>query len=421
MRILVISNLFPPHHLSGFEMLCFDVATALWSRGHTIQVLTSDYRVSATEGETSHFTVLRQLKLESDLDYYSLHNAVRYWPNRNENARCVRRAIEAFQPDVAFIWGMWNLSKVVPRTAEQLAGPRVAYYFADAWPAKSGAHLAYWTSTGGSWRGRLFKQITRPVARALLWPEWQKHSLRFEHAMCCSEATRHEVVTAGIELRNAQVIYEGIDLAPFLAVASSREDDRSVANSGLSLVYVGRLVEHKGVHTILHALKWLLDHCEPGLNFRLTILGRGHPDYEAYLREIVKANLLDKIVTFVDPISREHLPQFLGRFDALILPSIYEEPLARIMQDALAVGLVIITTWTGGTKEVIINGENGLVFAPHDHVDLARQILRAAHDPNMRMYLRANATRTARLKFDLARMTDEIETFLERMLKEQQR
>lgn len=402
-------------------MLCFDVATALHARGHTIQVLTSDYRVSAIEGETSDFAVLRLLKLDSDLDYYSLHNVARYWPNRNENAGCVRITIEAFQPDVVFVWGMWNLSRIVPWMAEQMAGQRVAYYFADAWPTKPSAHLAYWTAPGGSWRGRLYKLVTRPAARAILWPDWQKQPLRFEHAMCCSEATRQEIVTTGIELRNAQVIYEGIELAPFLAVAGERNNDRSVAKDGLSLVYVGRLVEHKGVHTILHALKWLKDHHEPGLDLRLTILGKGHPDYEAHLRETVSANSLDQIVEFVNPIPREQLPRFLGQFDSLILPSIYEEPLARIMQDALAAGLVLIATWTGGTKEIVIDGENGLVFVPHDHRDLAKQILRAANDPNLRMYLRANAMRTAQNKFDLARMTDGIETYLERMLSEAQR
>jgi glycosyltransferase involved in cell wall biosynthesis len=415
MRILFISNFFPPHHLSGFEMLCYDVAQSLYARGHVIQVLTSDYQSRQAQGETADFDVLRLLKLDSDIDYYDVRNVFRYWPQRKANARHVRHAIATFQPDVVFIWGMWNLSRDVALTAEQIAGPRVVYYFADAWPTRPSAHLAYWTSHDGTWRGRLFKRGLRPFIKMLLWPEWQAQSLRFEHALCCSRATYQEIVAAGIVLPNASVVYEGIDLAPFLAAAASRQDDQSVAKEQLSLVYVGRLVAHKGVHTVLHALTWLRDHAEPALDFRLTILGKGHPDYEAHLQELVRAESLDQMVEFVKPIPREQLPQFLGRFDILILPSIYEEPLARIMQDALAAGLVVIATWTGGTKETIVDGQNGLVFMPEDHVGLAQQILRAARDPVLRSQLRANAVRTAREMFDLKRMTDNVEAFLRRI------
>ena len=50
----------------------------------------------------------------------------------------------------------------------------------------------------------------------------------------------------------------------------------------------------------------------------------------------------------------------------LLLPSIWEEPLARIMQEGLAAGMVVIGAATGGTKEIIVHGENGLLFPAAD-------------------------------------------------------
>lgn len=395
-------------------MLCYDVARALHARGHSIQVLTSDYHVDGAQEEVAGFDVLRLLKLESDINYYSPLRVASYWPERWKNAAYVKHAITTFRPDVVFIWGMWNLSRVVPWTAEQIAGSRVAYYFADAWPTRPSAHRAYWTAANGSRRGKLFKRLAQPMAQAVLWPEWRGYRLRFEHAMCCSYATRQEIVAAGIPVERAQIVYEGIELAPFLEVADSRQDDRMAGSTHLALAYVGRLVAHKGVHTIIHALKWLAEE-DRVTTFKLTILGQGHPDYEAHLRALVQDAHLEETVTFQAPIPRSQLPSFLAQHDILVLPSVYEEPLARIMQDALAAGMVVVATWTGGTKETIVDGENGLVFAPEDHIGLAKQLLRVAHDPSLRWRLRVNAADTAKKMFDLKRMTDEIEMYLERV------
>ena len=48
MRILVVSNLYPPHHQGGYELRCAQVVDDLRRRGHTIHVVTSDYRITET-------------------------------------------------------------------------------------------------------------------------------------------------------------------------------------------------------------------------------------------------------------------------------------------------------------------------------------------------------------------------------------
>ena len=104
--------------------------------------------------------------------------------------------------------------------------------------------------------------------------------------------------------------------------------------------------------------------------------------------------------------------RFSANIDVLLMPSIWEEPLARIMQDALAAGLVFVATRTGGTKEILIDDVNGLGFATDDPDDLARQIRRLIDAPALRSQLRIAGVQTAKEKFDLARMVDEIEAYL---------
>ncbi len=89
--------------------------------------------------------------------------------------------------------------------------------------------------------------------------------------MCCSAATRDQIRAKGIQLENAPVIYEGIDLRPFLAQAAARQPD--VAGERIDLVFVGALLRHKGPHTAIEALAQLLRESPP-CEVTLTILDR---------------------------------------------------------------------------------------------------------------------------------------------------
>ena len=73
----------------------------------------------------------------------------------------------------------------------------------------------------------------------------------------------------------------------------------------------------------------------------LDILGAGHPDYEQHLHQLVQDWHIEDRVTFHTPIERAKLPAFLAQYDALVMPSIWEEPQARISQEAMAAGLVL--------------------------------------------------------------------------------
>ena len=146
--------------------------------------------------------------------------------------------------------------------------------------------------------------------------------------------------------------------------AGRRDFDRK--NRSLSLVFVGILAEHKGVHTAIEALDRLS--AEERQHVRLTILGTGHRQYEERLHNLVIQLQLSDYISFQAPILRSALPDFLGKFDVLLLPSIWSEPLARIMQEGLASGMVVVGSANGGTAETISHGENGLLFAPGDAV-----------------------------------------------------
>jgi len=142
-------------------------------------------------------------------------------------------------------------------------------------------------------------------------------------------------------------------------------------------------------------------------------VGSGHPDYEAFLRNLVERQGLCDYVTFHRPVSKDEMPAILQQFDVLIFPSIYEEPLARMTQEAMVSGLVVVGTTTGGTKEILREGETGLTFAPDDANGLAEQIGRLSTDPGLRRRLAQTGRQTVLENFTIDRMVKEIEVYLQ--------
>jgi glycosyltransferase involved in cell wall biosynthesis len=71
------------------------------------------------------------------------------------------------------------------------------------------------------------------------------------------------------------------------------------------------------------------------------------------------------------------MPGLLRKFDVLVLPSIWPEPFSRAVLEGLVSGLVVVATRSGGTPEIIVDGENGLLFTPNDPEELAKKIARS--------------------------------------------
>jgi len=405
MKILFLSNMYPPHVIGGYEALCQEAAEGLAKRGHQVSVLTSTY---GYDRELSEGNVHRLLSLEGDLQFYKIKDAWSYPKRKQRNLEHLRHLISTEKPDIVFVWGMWNLSKSLAWEAERIMGSRVVYYLANPWPIEANMHQQFWDAPATSTVKNIAKKLMRVPARIVLPGEWEKVPLRFDHAPCCSAAQRDQLLDAGVLLKDAPVIYEGVDLKNYLAQADKRTFE--LRDGILSLVFVGILAEHKGVHTIIEALNQFS--AEERKRVCLTILGKGHSQYEERLQSLVSQYQLSDVVIFHAPIPRPELPEFLGKFDALILPSIWAEPLARIMQEGLACGMAVIGSANGGTAETIVHGENGLLFEPGNGVDLAKQINSLLNEPPLLRTLATGGRKTAEERFDIDTMVSELETYL---------
>jgi glycosyltransferase involved in cell wall biosynthesis len=408
MRILFLSNFFPPARSGGYTQWCYEVAEHLAERGHTIGVLTSCYEREKTPANEQN--IYRLLHLEGDLVYYRpLHFFTQWKKQHRENLVLLEQIVKDFGPDLLFVWGMWAMAKALPALAEQLLPGRVVYYLSDYWPSAIDMHTAYWRSPARHWFMQPPKRVLSKIAMLMLAKEGRPN-LKLEHVICVSAEVRDLLVKAGLHIQHARIIHGGTDVERFPSVGQ-----RDYLSEHLKLLYAGQLVQHKGVHTAIEAVAKLVN--KRGINqLHLTLVGSGHPDYEAFLHDLVEREDLDDYVTFHSPVSKDEMPALLQQFDVLIFPSIYEEPLARMTQEAMASGLVVVGTTTGGTKEILKDGATGLTFAPEDAVGLAEQIGCLVADPELCRRLARAGRQSVLENFTLERMVQEIELSLREII-----
>ena len=112
MKILFISNLFPPDSIGGYEENCSDVATTLASAGHTIWVLTAEGRGEADVADGPR--VLRWMRLQRGLAGSPARRSAlaRTIPVVDwVNVRAVKRALAAMEPDAVVVWNGEGLGR----------------------------------------------------------------------------------------------------------------------------------------------------------------------------------------------------------------------------------------------------------------------------------------------------------------------
>jgi len=408
MRILFISSQYPPYELGGYEQLCHEVTNDLLSRGHEVRILASRYGVKS-EDEIRTGNVTRSLHLMADLHYYRpLDFFLRLPSQERENLVELKQAIDQFNPDIIMFWGMFALSHTLPYWAEQWMPGRVTYYMASYWPIDADLHTSYWELPANRRVAEWIKRPLRAFALAKLRREGYPPRLQFEHVISCSQYVRDRLEEAGKFPLGSGVVYAGADPKPF---QNQRSAKKAAPNQILRLLYFGRLVPDKGVHTAVEAVGLLKKN---GLAERveLTILGDGHPDYKTLLRQRVRDLGIGERVRFSGKVAREDIPDQLARFDVFLFTSTWPEPFGRTIVEAMMAGLVVIGSDVGGSREIFQHYDRDMLFQPEDAEGLANLIARVISDSDLRRRLIDAGRQLAFERFTIQQMTNGIEKFL---------
>lgn len=409
MRLLFLSNYYPPTGHGGYEQWCSEVASALTERGHNVTVLTGAARHKNAIIPCQGINVHQRLYLEASPGIWetALGFFFRRKDHQQHNLLVLRELIASVQPDVILVWGMWNVPKSVPATAEQLLPGRVVYYLCDYWLSLPSAYAQYWQTPSGHTMTRWLKTILGKLALRQLARE-SNPALRLDNPLCVSMGLRDRLAETGVSIGHAKIIYGGTQVDQFINLASTRQ--WSAIPVQMRALYAGRVTRDKGVHTLIRAMAMLPKSYMA--RFSVDIMGSGDLQYIEQLRQQVRELCLEETISFLSPVSRSVVPSIMAAHDVLVFPSEWDEPFARTVLEAMAAGLAVVGTTTGGTGEVLKEGETGLTFPVGDAQALAHQLQRLIDEPGLCQRLARQGQRTVQERFTFQRMVDEIDAYL---------
>ena len=266
--------------------------------------------------------------------------------------------------------------------------------------------------------GFYFHDDSKPVPRRFyIWME--------RIAAKCSDAilsqNREDMATAVSEhiAKPEQIKWlgNGIDLARFdrrrLTDASLEELRREIGIESKAPVigFVGRLVEEKGILDLLEAAKAVIQ-AIPSTQF--LIIGPYDADKPDALRpEVAKPYGVAANCRFVG--MRNDMPELYALMDVLVLPS-HREGFPRAPMEASAMGVPTVVTNIRGCREVVDQGENGLLFPLGNADALAESLIELLGDDKRRATMAVAGRRIAEDRFDEQKVFDRVLSEYERLL-----
>jgi glycosyltransferase involved in cell wall biosynthesis len=224
---------------------------------------------------------------------------------------------------------------------------------------------------------------------------------------------------ARIRSRSAYIGYNGIDEVLF-DVAAIDPDDMTkqscckpvgLPNGRPSIGIVGRLTDQKGHSDALKAVA-LVNRVRTA---HLLVLGTG--PLEAELRTEAAALEIGDKVHFLG--WREDVTTILPHLDLLLSASLWEG-FPTVLLEAMAKGTPVVATDVSGSRELVVNGETGILTPPEDPERLAESILTLLNDPALASNMAATARENVRL-FTIQNTARQYEQIYVRLLEERAR
>ncbi len=378
-RILVATNLFPPQEFGGYGRKLWEFSAELRRRGHDVRVLAADAPEFVKPGVTGSMDLEPSVDRSLRLQGIWRDGRAYFFPDPEERAKIAadndRRIAEAaarFGSDVCLAG---NVDLLTAGFLSQLPalGVPVIHSVGNRHPSYSPAEAP-----------------TSPLYRIAPASAW----------------VGRQLTEAGFNFPVQTVIYPGARADYFYRPFPPSFDRLRIAFASL-------FVDYKGPQVLANALALL--HAR-GVPFTCTFAG-DTPNAELLGRVrdyFSRQGFADKVrwIGFQD---RRGLSELFDRANVLVFPSVIEEAFGISQVEAMAAGIAVVSSGTGGGVEIIRDGVDGLLFKNNDHEHLADRLAALAADPAGWARL-ARAGQERAFAFTVAASVDRLEATFEELL-----
>jgi glycogen(starch) synthase len=363
LRILVLTNLYPPQELGGYGRSIFDFATNLRLLGHQLQVISTD--APYLGGDCSQDQqVDRRLQLLGSYDggLQSVSDPSERQRRIDHNRQLLDQHLQQFRPQAALLG---NLDMLGPELLQHLVARGVP-----------------------CWHHHGFSQPAFP-------PEQLPPAGSGYRPLANSQFTAKALAQFLPAHRPIPVIYPGAQTHLFSDLQPQP------LGGPLRIAFAGLLIGAKGAHVLLEALSQLK---QAGIPFHAQLAGgQLANDYPDELRAFAHASGIGAQVDFLGKLERHQLRAFLAAHPVFVFPSTWEEPFGISQVEALAAGCLVVSSGTGGAGETVHDDINGRRFRPSDSTHLAAVLTEIWRDPAAHEPLRQRGRKLALSHFDTAR------------------
>jgi len=332
MKLLFINYEFPPLG-GGAGNATKNIAKEIAKLGHNVIVLTTWFPGLSERESVDGYEIIRVHSIRSRLDRSNpieMLDFVRL--ARKEAVRLVRK--ESFDAAIAFFA---IPSGFIAHTLKRKLD--IPYIIS----LRGGDVPGFLPGAFGFWHF-----VTMPLTKII----WRNASAIVANSEGLRELALHTARPLG---KNVFMIPNGVDTELFHPRAAPKDGH-------FTILFVGRLVEQKGVTYLLKACAKLK---AEGENFVLNIAGDG--PLRAELESEAKALELGSRVCFLGWVPREKLPELYREADIFVLPS-FDEGMPNVILEAMASGLPIVATDIKGNNELVKSGTNGFLYKEQDEL-----------------------------------------------------
>jgi glycosyltransferase involved in cell wall biosynthesis len=365
MRLLVITDLYPPVAFGGYERTCAELVDGLRER-HDVTVLTSDlHRHSAP----------RLPWVRRELPYLGpqRREIVRVPRAAAQAARVSRAVLRELRPDLVYVSNCLTVPDAAPWVAVE-SGVPIVYRLSELWfatalyrgdrfvgyllPGQRGIRRAWsWLVRGVNRHSALRLDPTRPGAAAVSW--------------CSDDLRGRATLPPTVRPILERTIYDGTSVE--FANLTRRPATQP------TIVYAGRVTTAKGAEVAVRALAALRrDH---GIPARLVLAGPCQAQMHRHIDHLAAALEIADDVELVGPLDTEALGRLLQLAHAVVVPTLTHEAFGRICVEAALARVPVVAARVGGIPEALHDRRHALLFPPGDADACAAALAATLGDP----------------------------------------
>jgi glycosyltransferase involved in cell wall biosynthesis len=399
MKIGIISNLYPPDARGGAELVASRVADALYERGHTVFVVTTQ----PYEGVRSLFARIQERTLQAVYRFFPLNL---YYLRQDRHIplifrvlwhvidlfhpfsrRTIRTIIHDEDPDLIITHNLKGIGVSMAREIQRQGVPHIHTLHDVQLSIPSGLLIA---GQENAWLHRSFLR------------RWYEAGVRKEIGIPNLVLSPSKFLADFYRERN-MFVDSRIQILPNPTPPSHPHPRNMPLTSKTQFLYVGQLEEHKGIRHLLQAFESL------GEDVELHVAGEG--SLSEYVADRAQR---DRRMNFHGFISLNHLFKLLQIVDAVIVPSICYENSPTVIYEAYLVGVPIIASRLGGIPELVRDGETGLLVSPGDEQAL-RQAMLSLHLNRDAWWQKGDTIRVCARQYSIKNHVDQLERYMEEL------